>query len=50
MSKADFIKKFNIVQPIVDEVQIENVDGTLKFNFKFEKNKLKRINAFLYID
>jgi hypothetical protein len=50
MSKADFIKKFNIVQPIVNEVQIENIDGTLKFNFKFEKNKLKRINAYLYID
>lgn len=50
MSKGDFIKKFNIVESIGKEVQIENVDGTLKFNFQFEKNKLKRINAFLYID
>ena len=50
MTKELFLRKFQITENIPNKAQIGNKDGTQKFNFYFENNKLKRINSYLYLD
>jgi len=50
MTKENFSRKFRITKTIKNKVQIVNSDGTSKFMFYFENNRLKRINSYLYLD
>jgi hypothetical protein len=50
MTKDLFSRKFHITEPINNNVQIANLEGSMRFMFYFENNKLKRIDSYLYLD
>jgi len=50
MTKIEFANKFKIQNLIKNKIQIGNSDDTQIFTFYFINNKIKRINAHLYID
>jgi hypothetical protein len=50
MKKSTFFQIFSITQTTANTIQIADSDGTSRFLFYFEKNKLKRITGFLYLD
>ncbi|BAX81230.1 hypothetical protein ALGA_2925 [Labilibaculum antarcticum] len=50
MSKDAFIRKFKITELINEKVQLNNSNGNATYLFYFKRNKLKRINANLYLD
>jgi hypothetical protein len=50
MQKDDFMQKFHLMNMTNNKVKIFNSEGNMGFVFYFERNKLKRINSYLYID
>lgn len=50
MRKDLFFRKFQIRENTSNRVQIANISGTMRFNFYFQNNLLKRINCYLYLD
>ena len=50
MEKSTFFQIFSITQITANTIQMADSDGTTRFLFYFEKNKLKRITGFLYLD
>ena len=50
LTKELFIRKFQIDKPISNEVQVANVDGSMRFIFYFKNNRLQRIKSDLYLD
>ncbi len=50
MTKDIFLLKFKITESTTDKVQISNSEGSMRFMFYFENNKLKRIKSYLYLD
>ncbi len=50
MTKDVFLRKFQITELINDKIQIANSEGSMRFMFYFENNRLKRINSYLYLD
>ena len=50
ITKETFSRKFKINEDIDNKVQIFNSEGTMRFMFYFENNRLKRINSYLYLD
>jgi len=50
MRKNTFFQLFYITETTTNNIQIANSEGTMRFLFYFEKNRLKRITTALYLD
>ncbi len=50
MTKEAFLQKFHITKHILNKVQLANLEGTMRFMFYFENNKLQRIKSYIYLD
>jgi hypothetical protein len=50
ITKEFFIRKFQTMKSISDNVQVSNSNGRMKFHFYFENNRLKRIKSDFYIN
>jgi hypothetical protein len=50
MTKEAFLQKFHITKPIMNKVQLANLEGSMRLMFYFENNKLQRVKSYIYLD
>jgi hypothetical protein len=50
MLKKNFIRRFNLQEPVRDTLDLGNMEHTFVIRFYFSKNKIKRIRIVPYLD